>query len=164
MYSSVMSRAENLYQENKMATATAPLDTVQTASQPSPAPRPVRRPNNAVWFEIPVRNLDRAMWFYEAAFGFPLKVDARFPGLAIFPRANNDSVTGAIIESDLVSPSTHGTIVYLNCDGDLDGVVKRALANGAKLITEVAQLPGGMGFIAEICDPDGNRVGLHAAF
>jgi predicted enzyme related to lactoylglutathione lyase len=151
-----------------MATSTAPLESAQTLRQTNsttaPGVKPARRPHNAVWFEIPVRNLDRAMWFYEAAFGFPLKVDSRFPGLAIFPRGTNDSVTGALIQSDLVSPSTHGTVVYLNCDGDLDGVVKRALMNGAKLLTEVAQLPGGMGFIAEICDPDGNRVGLHAAF
>ena len=147
-----------------MATATTPLSTVQTASQPAASPKPARRPNNAVWFEIPVRNLDRSMWFYETVFGFPLKVDVRFPGLAIFPRSQDDSVTGAIIQSDHVSPSTDGTTVYLNCDGDLDGVVKRALANGATLLTEVAQLPGGMGFIAEIRDPDGNRVGLHAAF
>ncbi len=136
-----------------MATATAPIETQKT-----------RRANNAVWFELPVSDLNRAIRYYEDAFAAELKIDERFPGIAIFPRSNSDSVTGARAESGNGAPSTDGTVVYLNCDGDLDGVLKRALANGATLLKEVAQLPGGMGYIAQIRDPDGNRVGLHSAY
>jgi hypothetical protein len=136
-----------------MATATAPLETTRT-----------RRANNAVWFELPVANLNRAVHFYEAAFATQLKTDARFPGLAMFPRSTEDAVTGALIESVDGAPSIHGTVVYLNCDGDLDGVLKRAQINGATILKEVAPLPGNMGFIAQFRDPEGNRVGLHAAF
>jgi predicted enzyme related to lactoylglutathione lyase len=82
----------------------------------------------------------------------------------MFPRANTDSVTGALIETGNGAPSIHGTVIYLNCDGDLDGVIKRAQANGAVILKEVAPLPGNMGFIAQIRDPEGNRVGLHAAY
>ena len=123
-----------------------------------------RRANNMVWFELPVNNLERATEFYEAAFGTRLRTDARFPGIAMFPRTNDEAVTGALAETSAASPSTDGAIVYLNCDGDLDGVLKRAKAAGGEVLQEVAQLPGGMGWIAQVRDLDGNRVGLHATF
>jgi len=138
-----------------MATATAPLETT--------APKATRF-NRAVWFELPVCNLTEAIAFYERAFAAELQTDPRFPGLAMFPRLAPDAVTGAIIEGSNGAPSTDGTVVYLNCDGDLDGVVKRALASGATLLKEVAQLPGNMGFTAQLRDPDGNRIGLHSAY
>ena len=122
-----------------------------------------RRPHNVVWFELPVSDLDRATTFYEAAFATQLKTDGRFPNLAMFTRQTETAVTGALV-ADGRRPSADGAIVYLNCDGDLDGVLKRAQAAGGELLQEVAQLPGSMGWIAQFRDLDGNRVGLHAAF
>jgi uncharacterized protein len=123
-----------------------------------------KRVNNLVWFELPVRNLERATRFYEAAFATQMKTDARFPGIVMFPRTQEDAVTGALAEADGTKPSIDGTVVYLNCDGDLDGVLKRAKEAGGEVLQEVAQLPGGMGWIAQFRDLDGNRVGLHATF
>jgi predicted enzyme related to lactoylglutathione lyase len=123
-----------------------------------------RRPDNMVWFELPVSDLKRAVNFYETVFATRLRRDDRFPEIAIFPRINNDSVTGALAEKGNGAPSADGAVVYLNCDGDLDGVLKRAKAHGGAILKEVAALPGGMGFIAQLRDLDGNRVGLHATF
>ncbi|HEX4321334.1 MAG TPA: VOC family protein [Acidobacteriaceae bacterium] len=127
-----------------------------------------KRPNNVVWFELPVTNLDRATSFYESVFGTKLAIDARFPELAIFPRRHEQASTGALAVTHYPQhegrPSTDGAVIYLNCDGDMDGVLKRAKAAGGELLQEVAQLPGGMGWIAQFRDLDGNRVGLHAAF
>jgi uncharacterized protein len=123
-----------------------------------------RRKNNMVWFELPVSDLKRATRFYEAVFVTRLKADERFPGMAMFPRTADDAVTGALAEGYGMQASTDGTVVYLNCDGDLDGVLKRAKDAGGEVLQEVAQLPGGMGWIAQFRDLDGNRVGLHATF
>jgi predicted enzyme related to lactoylglutathione lyase len=127
-----------------------------------------KRLSNVVWFELPVTNLDRATQFYETVFDTKLATDQRFPGIAIFPRRHETATTGALalthdpqIEG---RPSTDGTVVYLNCDGELDAVLKRAKAAGGELLQEVAQLPGEMGWIAQFRDLDGNRVGLHATF
>ncbi len=141
----------------------------QTNAAAATQPSQIRRPHNMVWFELPVQNLDRARAFYETIFATQLRTDARFPGLAIFPRPVDDAVTGALIEvtagNNLTGKSsTDGAIVYLNCDGQLDMVLKRTQAIGGKVIEEVAQLPGTMGFIAQIRDLDGNRVGLHSTF
>ena len=130
----------------------------------TPEPVKTRRANNMVWFELPVNNLERATEFYEIAFATHMRTDSRFPGIAMFPRATDDAVTGALAETSEASPSTDGAIIYLNCDGDIDGVLKRAQAAGGEVLREVAQLPGGMGWIAQFRDLDGNRVGLHATF
>jgi predicted enzyme related to lactoylglutathione lyase len=127
-----------------------------------------RRPNNLVWFELPVTDLNRATTFYESVFATKLSTDDRFPGLAVFPRRTETATTGALAvnldDKTEGRPSTDGAVVYLNCDGELDAVLKRAKAAGGELLQEVAQLPGGMGWIAQFRDLDGNRVGLHATF
>jgi hypothetical protein len=109
-----------------------------------------RRLNNMVWFELPVNDLNRATSF------------------AMFPRRHETATTGALAVTHDAKiegrPSTDGAVVYLNCDGEMDAVLKRAKAAGGELLQEVAQLPGGMGWIAQFRDLDGNRVGLHAAF
>lgn len=140
------------------------------APKTAPAADKMRRPHNLVWFELPVTDLPLAVAFYQAVFNIELRVDPRFPELAIFPRRHQDSITGALIQeraddaNHFSSPSDQGAIVYLNCDGDLDGVLARTKACGGRVLQEVAQLPGDMGWIAQIRDLDGNRVGLHAAF
>ena len=79
-----------------------------------------------------VTDLARATRIYEAAFAVQLLTDPRFPGLAMFPRVADDAVTGAIMavsdpnDPHESQPCAGGTIVYLNCDGDLDGVLARA--------------------------------------
>jgi uncharacterized protein len=124
-----------------------------------------RRPSNVVWFELPVSDLNRAKAFYESVFATKLSTDDRFPELAIFPRLHETASTGALaMVPDFDGASTEGTVVYLNCDGQLDAVLRRAQAAGANLVQEVAQLPGNMGWIALFRDLDGNRVGLHATF
>jgi predicted enzyme related to lactoylglutathione lyase len=140
---------------------TAPQTTAATSRQP-------RNPHTAVWFELPVSDLARSARFYEQVFQTRLLSDPRFPEMAIFPRRESSSITGALIQihnGGLTGrASTDGTVIYLSCDGQLDAVVKRACAAGARLLEEVAQLPAGIGWTAQIQDIDGNRVGLHAAF
>ncbi len=140
---------------------TMPQTTPAAALQP-------RNPHTAVWFELPVRDLAHSTRFYEQVFQTRLLTDPRFPGMAIFPRREPSSITGALIQIHhpglTGKASTDGTVIYLNCDGELDAVVKRARAAGAELLEEVAQLPAGIGWSAQIRDLDGNRVGLHAAF
>ena len=127
-----------------------------------------RRPNNMVWFELPVSDLPRATQFYESVFSTKLATDQRFPGIAMFPKSEESALTGALaaIHDPAVegSPSTDGAVVYLNCDGQMDAVLNRAQAAGGKVLQEVAQLPGNMGWIAQFRDLDGNRIGLHATF
>jgi uncharacterized protein len=115
----------------------------------------------AVWFEIPARDFERTVIFYETLFAKPLKLE-RFGGgqLAVFPY-EQPGVGGAVIESSTATPGS-GTTVYLNCDGVLDQVIARVELAGGRLAGPKVDLPDGMGTFIHVLDPEGNRIGLHS--
>jgi predicted enzyme related to lactoylglutathione lyase len=116
------------------------------------------------WFEIPVRNLDRAQKFYETVLATTLRREAMGPQttLAVFG-SMDASVGGCLLAgADTPEPSVHGTLVYLNAAPSLDAVLARIDAAGGRISTPKVQLPDGMGVFAHIVDTEGNRVGLHA--
>jgi predicted enzyme related to lactoylglutathione lyase len=115
------------------------------------------------WFEIPVRDLERAQRFYETLLAMPLRREAMGAStLAIFGSAEA-SVGGCLIAGpDVPAPSTTGTLVYLNAEPSLDAVLERVAAAGGAIATPKVQLPEGMGCFAHVTDSEGNRVGLHA--
>lgn len=62
---------------------------------------------------------------------------------------------------DRCQPGGGGTIVYLNVEGDLDGVLERIADAGGKVVRERLPIPP-HGFIAIFEDTEGNVVGLHS--
>ena len=116
------------------------------------------------WFEIPVRNMDRAQKFYEALLAKALRREAMGPTktLAVFG-SGDSSVGGCLLAGEGVpEPSPNGTLIYLNAEPSLDAVLARVEAAGGRITTPKVQLPDGMGCFAHIADTEGNRVGLHA--
>ena len=116
------------------------------------------------WFEIPVRQLDRAQRFYETLLATKLRREAMGPEttLAIFGDMNA-SVGGCLLAGAATpEPALNGTLVYLNAEPSLDAVLARVEAAGGRISTPKVQLPDGMGVFAHIVDTEGNRVGLHA--
>ena len=112
-----------------------------------------------LWFEIPCTDIDRAARFYEAMTGRPLKREVFFGRPhAIFGRGGDDQVTGTLIAND-VRPSRDGTVPYLNAFGEMDAWLERAAKGGGKVLLPRTSL-GPIGFMAQIEDSEGNRVGL----
>ncbi len=135
-----------------MTTATAAAATTATAL------------HHAVhWFEIPVRDLDRAQAFYEAVLGAPLRRELMGPQtLAVLPYTE-PGVGGALIAGEHIpGPGANGTLVYLNVNPVLDAAVARAVAAGATVLVPRVDLPDGMGSFVQVIDVEGNRIGLHA--
>jgi predicted enzyme related to lactoylglutathione lyase len=117
------------------------------------------------WFEIPVRDLDRAQRFYETLFHRALRREAMGPEttLAVFPYEQGAGVGGCLFAgANAPAPSLGGTVVYLNAAPSLNAVLARLGEAGGKLLLPRVDLPDGMGAFAHIEDSEGNRVGLHA--
>ena len=120
-------------------------------------------PRHAIdWFEIPVRNMDRAAAFYEALLAISIRRETIAPNtLGLFSYGGN-GVGGCLIAGDNVpAPAANGTLVYLDAAPSLDAVLARVEAAGGRITTPKVQLPGDMGCFAHIIDTEGNRVGLH---
>ncbi|MBS0446617.1 MAG: VOC family protein [Proteobacteria bacterium] len=116
------------------------------------------------WFEIPVRDLDRASGFYEQVLATSLRRELiNESALAVF--AYDETGTGGCLMQGVrvADPSQIGTLVYLNAEPSLDAALSRVEAAGGRISTPKVQLPGDMGCFAHIIDSEGNRVGLHAA-
>jgi uncharacterized protein len=116
---------------------------------------------NAVWFEIPASNFERAVKFYEAMFQVTLRRENIGGDLAVFP-SDNASVNGAVVSQTGYVPAANGAVVYLSAGDDLDPFLARAIAAGGKMVTPKTALPPGMGHFAHFLDCEGNRVGLHS--
>jgi hypothetical protein len=115
------------------------------------------------WFEIPVRDMDRAQAFYEALLAKPLRREPMGPQtLAVFPYDEGGAGGALLASPNAAEPSTNGTLVYLGVGPTLDAAVAGGLAAGARIATERVDLPDGMGSFVHIVDSEGNRVGLHA--
>lgn len=117
--------------------------------------------STVVWFEIPAADFPRAINFYETILGAALVHDAAWPNLAIFPY-QKPGVSGAIAYGDGFKPTSDGVVIYLNCDGKFDAVIDRVEAAGGAIVEPKNHLPG-VGWVAQIRDSEGNRIGLHAA-
>ena len=113
------------------------------------------------WFEIPAIDMARAKKFYEAIFRMEIEV-MDFGGLkmGIFP--HND-VGAALCQHEAYQPSeTHGTLVYLDANPDLDEVLGRVEAAGGKIIRPKTQISPEYGYMAMFVDTEGNRMALHS--
>ena len=116
--------------------------------------------NPVVHFEIPVTDMDRAVAFYEAVFGYRLtrqEVDGY--DMAFFARADRAAgASGALARGDVYRPSKEGVIVYFDVP-DIDAVLQKAKARGTRILYAKKDI-GAAGFVAEIEDSEGNRIAL----
>lgn len=115
--------------------------------------------NPVAYFEIPVTDLDRAVRFYHAVFGYEFnrkKVDGY--EMALFPAI--DGASGALAKGDVYVPSKTGPILYFATD-DIGETLTRANANGGKTLYPKTAI-GEAGFVAEFEDSEGNRIALTA--
>ena len=117
---------------------------------------------NAVnWFELPVRDLERATDFYAKVLDRALKIETiGNETLTRFGSAKDGDAGGALVQLAGREPSEHGTRIYMPI-GDITAALNRAREAGGKVVTEKTPI-GPMGFIGLFRDPDGNVVGLHA--
>jgi hypothetical protein len=129
-------------------------------SAPAERTKPVTNP--VVYFEIPVADIDRAAAFYQAVFGYSLTrqtIDGY--AMALFPAADGVAgASGALAMGDVYVPAKAGPIVYFGVD-DIETVQARAVAQGGKLLLKKQSI-GAVGFVGEIEDSEGNRIGLSA--
>jgi predicted enzyme related to lactoylglutathione lyase len=117
------------------------------------------------WFEIPVTNFDRAKKFYETIFSYQMPENimgsARMGFLLYdFPAGK---VGGAIVYNpEFYTPSDNGSLIYLNCQPDLQIVLDKVEQAGGQTLMHKTMVAPDLGFWALIKDSEGNRVALHS--
>lgn len=125
--------------------------------------------NNVVgWFEIYVKDMNRARRFYEQVLRLQLE---RMPSPAegsgpmeemfTFPSLQNAyGSPGALVKMQGLTPGGSGVLVYFITD-DCASAAERAAAAGGKIFKNKFSI-GEHGHIALVTDTEGNMIGLHS--
>lgn len=129
----------------------------------------MNNPRNPVgWFEIYVNDMPRAKAFYEAVFATKLEplanpaADDTGLEMWMFPGAGPDGYgcPGALCKMEGCAAGGGGTLVYFSC-ADCAVEAGRVVAGGGQVYKEKFPI-GPYGFIAIVCDTEGNTIGLHS--
>jgi predicted enzyme related to lactoylglutathione lyase len=117
--------------------------------------------NTIVWADIPVADMDRARTFYASVLqaDIPLMEGAN-GDVALLPMEPGDA--GAdLVRSDQMKPGPGGARIYLNSQGDPEGMIERAVAAGGAVVRPVADMGDTVGWIGFFQDSEGNHIGVH---
>jgi predicted enzyme related to lactoylglutathione lyase len=115
------------------------------------------------WFEIPVRDMDRAIQFYSHVFDVALEKQD-FGGLlmAWFPwDASGKGAGGSLIQDENYVPSYEGTLIYFS-SVDVETEINRVEEAGGKVLQERTEISPDIGFMGLFEDSEGNRIAVHS--
>ena len=119
------------------------------------------------WFELPVNDFDRAKKFYETIFDYQMpemNMGSAKMGFLLYDFQAGGRGGAIVYNPALYTPIANGTLVYLNCDPDLQVVLDRVSNAGGKVILSKTNISPDqhLGFMAHILDSEGNKVALHS--
>ena len=103
----------------------------------------------AIWIEIPVTDLERAMKFYQTAFDLAATdiIADEVRRITILPTADG-AANVSLNQTANFAPSDQGTLAYFSVEGDLSETLEKIEAAGGKLDVKV-QPKGGEEAAAE---------------
>lgn len=115
------------------------------------------------WFEIPVRDMDRAVKFYSKILNSKIETSQMGDSLMAFLPMQGEGVGGALIKDERSNPSSDGTLVYLNAASGLTEFVNRVEPAGGKVLVPSQLVTEEIGFISVFLDSEGNKVAFHSS-
>lgn len=116
--------------------------------------------NRAVWFDVPVADLDRAVKFYAAVLGIGVHKES-FQNFTFAVLDHHDGNGGCLVIKPEEISSTGGILVYFNVDGRIKDAVAQVGKNDGSVVQPTHSI-GPHGFRAIVKDSEGNRMALHS--
>ena len=116
--------------------------------------------NRAVWFDIPVADLDRAVDFYSAVLAVGVAKE-QFGDISFAVLDHEEGNGGCLGVSPEEVSSDGGILLYLNVGGRIRQAVAKVAEFGGTVAEDVHAI-GPHGFRAIVRDSEGNRIALHS--
>ncbi|MEO1054575.1 MAG: VOC family protein [Bacteroidota bacterium] len=120
---------------------------------------------NAInWFEIPAANLDRAAKFYGTVLnGEVHRQEIMGLQMGFLPMESQDAgVGGAVVQGEGYTPSSDGSLLYLNGGNDLADPLARVETAGGQVVVPKTKISDEIGYMAIFMDSEGNKIALHS--
>ena len=120
--------------------------------------------NPVIYFEIPVKDMERAVKFYKNVFDFAFEREIIDNNeMALFPFTDDaKGISGALAKGEVYKPTKDGVIIYFKTL-DIDNTLRLAVENGGKVLYPKTSI-GELGMVAEFEDSEGNRIALHQRY
>jgi uncharacterized protein len=111
----------------------------------------------AVWFDIPVADMGRAVTFYERV------TEQKLQRMSVGPDKETAlfKSDGCLFKAPEDKPSHFGSRVYFGATPSIDAWLERVTAAGGKVLVPRTAIGGDRGYFAYFEDSEGNRIGLH---
>ena len=116
----------------------------------------------AVWFEIPVLDMERARRFYSRLMNLDIVEMSPWGCPMASSRWRVMKNGGALVKRGDCRPGTAGVTLYLNGGEDLSGPLGRVEAAGGKIVAPKTLISEEIGYYALFMDTEGNRLGLYS--
>jgi uncharacterized protein len=124
----------------------------------------MQQQNPVRWFEIYVKDMNRAKKFYESVFKLKLEeLKSPLPELEMwsFPSDKDGwGCSGALVKMKGAEPHGLGTVIYFGSE-DCAVEEKRVAAAGGQVHKPKMSI-GQYGFISLVVDTEGNMIGVHS--
>lgn len=118
------------------------------------------------WFEIPVKDMSRAVKFYEAVFNLTIsRMHLGNDEMGVFPGVENSiGAAGALIHAPAhYKPSGDGVLIYFTAfSGDVAIELSRVEAAGGTVLIPKRQISPEIGYMGVFADTEGNRIAVHS--
>ncbi|MFQ5732789.1 MAG: VOC family protein [Planctomycetaceae bacterium] len=118
------------------------------------------RNNRAVWFDIPVADLERACGFYSAVLSIKVSQE-QFGDVKFAVLEHEDGNGGCLVPNADEVASDRGILLYLNVDGRIRDAVAKVESCGGSVVQPIHAI-GPHGFRSIVLDSEGNRIVLHS--
>ncbi|MFD2512589.1 VOC family protein [Pontibacter locisalis] len=123
--------------------------------------------NNAVsWFEIPVKDMQRAITFYNQVFGYELEHHVfGDEEMAWFPfKEDGTGASGSLVKNEeFYKPSVNGILVYFSSpSGDLATELAKVESAGGRVLQAKKLITEEIGYMGLFLDTEGNRLAIHS--
>lgn len=116
----------------------------------------------AVWAEIPVSDMGRAVEYYEAVLQTKLKHREDGPNpVADFVTKDEANGVAAHLYPGKPAQNGEGPTIHLSCPGSLEETLERVKQAGGKVVSDIIAIPPGRFFYS--LDLDGNSIGFFSA-
>ena len=119
---------------------------------------------SAVWVEIPVKDIERAMKFYQAVFQLEASKISN-DGVRRTVTLNGGSADGksgiSLNQTKNFDPSDKGILVYFDTGEDLIPHLNRVQPAGGRIMAGKTSM-GAAGYFASVLDSEGNLIALYS--
>jgi len=116
--------------------------------------------NRIVWFDIPVKDLDRASKFYRQVLDVKIDVYGGDEPVAVMEHGPGD-VAGCLFINEGDEPSMQGPLLYFAVEGRLEDATGLVEKHGGRILQAPHSI-GPHGNRSIVRDSEGNRIALHS--